>query len=155
MMLPPDQHQAIAECVLCWLATADAQGQPNVSPKEMFVCLPEGILLIANLASPHTMRNLAANPRVCVSLVNIFTQKGFKLKGQAQVIEKGHPSFPEKAARLTAKFSDRYPILSLIEVTIAQVATIKAPSYFLFPETTEASQVANAMRTYGVKPAQD
>ncbi|MCU0449140.1 MAG: pyridoxamine 5'-phosphate oxidase family protein [Bernardetiaceae bacterium] len=152
-MLTPDQQKALAECVLCWLATADAQGQPNVSPKEMFVYLPEGKLLIANLASPNSVRNLAANPLVCVSLVNIFTQKGFKLKGSAQLIAPSHPSFPEKAKKLTAKFSDRYPILSLIEVAITQVATIKAPSYFLFPETTEQSQTASAMRTYGVQPA--
>lgn len=32
---------AIETSVLCWLATVDADGQPNVSPKEIF-CMGAG-----------------------------------------------------------------------------------------------------------------
>jgi hypothetical protein len=49
-------------------------------------------------------------------------------------------------------FTDQFPILSVIEIKVSKVDTIQAPSYFLFPETTtEASQIAGAMATYGVR----
>ncbi|MDO9158010.1 MAG: hypothetical protein Q7U45_01030, partial [Burkholderiaceae bacterium] len=50
----------------------------------------------------------------------------------------------------------KFPIRAAILVTVTAVEPIVAPSYRLFPsDTTEASQVASAMRTYGVVPAPD
>jgi predicted pyridoxine 5'-phosphate oxidase superfamily flavin-nucleotide-binding protein len=64
--------------VLCWLATVDEAGRPNVSPKEIFTAHGDDHLLIAHLASPGSVRNLRARPEVCVSFVDVFVQKGFK-----------------------------------------------------------------------------
>ena len=44
--------------VLCWLSTASAEGIPNVSPKELFVFDENNMLLIANIASPQSIRNI-------------------------------------------------------------------------------------------------
>ena len=49
-----------AGSVLCWLATVDDHGMPNVSPKEIFCCHGERELLIANIASPQSVRNIKA-----------------------------------------------------------------------------------------------
>jgi predicted pyridoxine 5'-phosphate oxidase superfamily flavin-nucleotide-binding protein len=76
--------QSINESVLCWLATAPAAGVPNCSPKEAFTFRGESELVIANIASPESVRNIQANPNVCVSFVNVFKQKGFKLSGTAE-----------------------------------------------------------------------
>ena len=80
-MLTTDIKKSIDTCVLCWLATVDKDQQPNVSPKEMFTYLDDHTLLIANIASPNSVRNIAQQPKVSVSFVDVFTQKGFKLKG--------------------------------------------------------------------------
>ena len=53
-------------CVLCWLATVDALGQPNVSPKEVFAVIDEEHLVIAHIASPTSVKNVLQNPKVCV-----------------------------------------------------------------------------------------
>ena len=42
-------HQTLGGCVLCWLATADADGQPNVSPKEVFAVVDDQPLVIAHI----------------------------------------------------------------------------------------------------------
>ena len=76
-MLDTTVLNAMNTSVLCWLATCDALGQPNVSPKEVFAAVDAGHLVIAHIASPNSVRNLAANPRVCVSFVTVFTQIGF------------------------------------------------------------------------------
>lgn len=79
-------HLFIQRSVLCWLATADAHGQTNVSPKEVFAAFDEQRLVIAHIASPISLRNIQQNPKVCVSLIDIFVQKGWKLIGQAHEI---------------------------------------------------------------------
>lgn len=140
--------------VLCWLATCNARGQPNVSPKEVFAAVDAQHLVIAHIASPTSVRNLADNPRVCVSFINVFTQKGFKLLGEASVIPLTDPRFAQLEPLLLKKTQGRFPIHAAMLVSVTAVEPIVAPSYGLFPEnTTEASQVASAMRTYRVTPA--
>ncbi len=152
-MLTTDIKKSIDTCILCWLATVDENQQPNVSPKEMFTHLDDHTLLIANLASPSSVRNIAQQPKVSVSFVDVFIQKGFKLKGEAQLITKEDSSYAVNAKRLTDLFSDKFPIQSIIEIKVTKVDTIQAPSYWLFPNsTTEQSQIEGAMKTYGVKP---
>jgi uncharacterized protein len=46
-MLNPIVMESIEKSVLCWLATVEADGMPNVSPKEMFMAKDEVTLLIA------------------------------------------------------------------------------------------------------------
>jgi predicted pyridoxine 5'-phosphate oxidase superfamily flavin-nucleotide-binding protein len=155
-MLTPDIHESLRKSVLCWLATADAQGMPNVSPKEIFAGFDQEHLVIANIASPRSAANIAANPRVCVSLVDVFTQKGFKLSGTATDIAREAPAFAHWAAPLLALAGPRFPILSVFVVQVTATAPIAAPSYWLFPgETTEASQIAGALRTYGVRAGKE
>jgi len=93
MRLPEDVQNDIANSVLCWLATADASGFPSVSPKEVWAPFGEEAVVIADIASANSVRNLRSNPRVCVSFIDIFRQKGFKLYGVAQVLTSSDRSF--------------------------------------------------------------
>jgi predicted pyridoxine 5'-phosphate oxidase superfamily flavin-nucleotide-binding protein len=151
-VLNADVLRSIESSVLCWLATVDQEGMPNVSPKEIFTHFQDDIVLIAHLASPVSLANIQSNPQVCVSFVDVFVQKGYKLKGTARVIDRGAADFDVKLKALTDLFSGKFPISAVIEIKVLQVSTIQAPSYFLFPDITEASQIESAMRTYGVKP---
>jgi hypothetical protein len=84
LMLSPEVLEYATRSVLCWLATADEAGQPNVSPKEIFAVFDSTHVVIANIASPTSVRNVLVNPRVCVSFVDVFVQKGFKVIGTAR-----------------------------------------------------------------------
>lgn len=150
-MISNEVKTIIDKSVLCWLATSSMQNEPNVSPKEMFTYEDDKTLLIANIASPNSINNIMNNSNVCVSLVDIFTQKGYKLKGTAIIIQKGAPAFLEKKKHLTDLFSDKFPIQDVIEVSIKKVEQIIAPSYYLISDTTEEGQIESAMKTYGVK----
>lgn len=153
-MLSQEVRNAAERSILCWLATVDESGQPNVSPKEIFAVLDAAHLLIANIASPTSMRNIDIQPRVCVSFVDVFVQKGFKVIGTARNIKNSHPDYPGWAAPLQAKAGPRFPIHSVFVIEAIAVEPILAPSYRLYAaETTEAVQVASAMRAYGVQPA--
>ena len=152
-MLPSELQTFAQSSILCWLATVDADGQPNVSPKEIFTCFDPDHLVIANIASPASVRNIAVNPRVCVSFVDVFVQKGFKVLGSARNVGKQDPDFATWAAPLQAMAGPRFPVHSVIVVRATGFEPILAPSYRLYPEeTTEQAQVAAAMRAHGVRP---
>lgn len=150
-MLDQDIMTSINESVLCWLATVDENGEPNVSPKEMFIAEDAEHLLIANIASPNSVRNIRTNPAVCVSFIHVFKQKGYKVKGEARLIEPNDPEFIAKEARLRTLGGEQFTIKSIMEITVKKVSPILAPSYHLFPDTTEHDQIEQAMTAYGVQ----
>ncbi len=143
--------KCINKSVLCWLATVNQHNEPNVSPKEMFTYQDNKTLLIAHLASPNSVANILHNANVCVSFVDIFVQKGFKIKGTATLISKPEREFQNVVQPLIKLFSDTFPIQAVIVIDIKTIETIQAPSYWLYPNTTEQNQIANAMKTYGVQ----
>ena len=150
-MLDPGIKQSVDESVLCWLATANAEGEPNVSPKEMFVSYGDEMLLIANIASPKSVANIKTNPSVCVSFIDVFKQKGFKLIGRAKIIERTEKDFKSMLEALHKLGGEAFPVNSIIAVAIERSEPIIAPSYWLFPETTEQDQIDQAMKSYGVR----
>ena len=153
-MLTSEVQESAIRSVLCWLATVDAHGQPNVSPKEIFAVFDTEHLVIANIASPASVRNIEVHPLVCVSFVDVFVQKGFKVLGTARNVRQQDADFSQWAAPLVAKAGPRFPIHSVLVVRATSVEPILAPSYRLYPaDTTEQSQVESALCTYGVKPA--
>jgi predicted pyridoxine 5'-phosphate oxidase superfamily flavin-nucleotide-binding protein len=151
-MLDAAIRQSIDESVLCWLATASAEGEPNVSPKEMFVSVGDDTLLIANIASPKSVSNIKLNPSVCVSFVDVFKQKGFKLRGVARIVEDSETRFEPLLCEIHKLGGENLPIRSIIEVSVDETDEILAPSYWLYPHTTEQSQIQQAMESYHVRP---
>ena len=148
-MLNNEVIKYIEQSVLCWLATSDKDNFPNASPKEMFTHFEDKIV-IANIASPNSIRNIEENNKVCVSFVDVFVQKGFKIKGLATIIYKNDSNFSFKVKPLIDLYSDKFPISAVIEIEVKKVEIIQAPSYFLFPEITEEQQIESALDTYKV-----
>ena len=147
-------QEAARRSVLCWLATVDAEGQPNVSPKEVWAIADDMHVVVANIASPHSVRNIAQQPQVCLSFVDVFVQKGFKLLGRAREVLADDPEFATWAKPLLAMVGQRFIIHSVLVIQVHSVAAILAPSYRFYPhDTTEASQVVSGMRAYKVQPA--
>jgi hypothetical protein len=145
-------REAARRSVLCWLATVDAEGQPNVSPKEVWAVADEQHVVVAHIASPISARNIAQHPQVCLSFVDVFVQKGFKLVGTAREVRAADAEFATWAKPLLAMVGQRFTIQSVLLVHVKSVAAIVAPSYRFYPDdTTEASQVASAMRAYNVQ----
>jgi uncharacterized protein len=94
------------------------------------------------------------NPRVCASFIDVFVQKGFKVIGTARNVGAQDKEFSLWAAPLQAMAGPRFPIRSVLVIRATRIEPILAPSYRLYPaETTEQSQVASAMRAYGVQAA--
>lgn len=150
-LLTAKVRESLERSVLCWLATVDEDGQPNVSPKEMFVAAERDCIVIANIASPKSAKNIAANEKVSLSFIDIFVQKGFNITGNAVEMKPSDPAYAGWVEPLEAMAGDRFPIASVFVVKMTAVAPIVAPSYRLYPsETTEQAQIQSALTAYGV-----
>lgn len=150
-LITSEVAESIDQSVLCWLATVSGDGFPNVSPKEAFLHDGDGKILVANIASPVTVRNIEQNERVCLSFVNVFVQKGFKLAGIAIVLKPDDDGYEARRGMLTTLIGTRYPIISIIEITPVAVDEIIAPSYRLFPDSEPEDRIQEALATYRVE----
>lgn len=151
-MIGDDERRTIENSVLCWLATSDKHGQPNVSPKEAFCAYGERQILIAEIASPQSKRNIEQNAQVCVSCVDVFAQKGHKFIGEAELVIPNDDQWPALHAALFQIIGPHYPIRSVINISIQKTQAIIAPSYRLFPHKDFEERKAEAMKNYGVEP---
>ena len=92
-MLTADMKRIIEEQRLGFVATAGADGTPNVSPKGTFIVLDDSTIAFGEIRSPGTLRNLNSNPRIEVNFVDPFVRKGYRFAGTAEVVERGAPGF--------------------------------------------------------------
>lgn len=150
MELNPEIKEYVNSSVLCWLATASTENIPNVSPKEIFNYYGTDKIIVANIASPQTIRNIKQNENVCVSFIDILVQKGFQLKGKARIIEKTDFEFLEMEKVLTKMTGGKFPFATITEITLRQARPIIAPKYMFYPETTEKGQIEDAKKAYGL-----
>lgn len=150
MELSKEIKEYINRSVLCWLATVSTESVPNVSPKEIFNCYESDKIIIANIASPQSVQNIKRNSNVCVSFIDILVQKGFQIKGKAEIIGKTDSDFEEMEKVLTKMTGGKFPFATITKITIEQVKPIIAPKYLLYPETTEKEQIESAKKAYGI-----
>ena len=149
MMLTKEIEAAIDDSVLCWLATSSANNMPKVSPKEIFCYFEDDTIIVANIASPQTVKNIRANKNVCISFIDILKQKGFQLKGAAEIIEKSATDFSKMEKMLLHLTEGKFPFATITKITITSSKPIIAPKYLLYPNTTEEQQIESAKKSYG------
>lgn len=150
MELTTGVKEYIDKSVLCWLATASSENIPNVSPKEIFKHYGTNAILVANIASPQTVKNIKQNENVCISFIDILVQKGFQIKGKAKIIEKNAMEFTNMEKELLEMTKGKFPFTTITKITIEKIKPIIAPKYLLYPETTEKEQIASAKKVYGL-----
>ncbi len=84
-----DHRNLIEEVGLCYVASASADGTPNVSPKGSIAVLDDDHIAFAEIMSPHTRQNLQENSKVAVFVCKPETFKGFQFKGTAELTSEG------------------------------------------------------------------
>jgi predicted pyridoxine 5'-phosphate oxidase superfamily flavin-nucleotide-binding protein len=150
MELSLEFRKYIKKSVLCWLATASAENIPNVSPKEIFNLYANDNIIVANIASPQTVRNIKQNENVCVSFIDILVQKGFQVYGKAKIVGQGDDGFTEMEKILTEMTGGDFPFPTITKISIEKVKPIFAPRYLIYPETKEIDQIESAKKAYNL-----
>jgi len=126
-ILTDDMRRLIEEQRLCYVATADADGAPNLSAKGTLVVWDANTLAFADIRSPRTVANLRVNPRIEVNVVDPIARKGYRFKGTAEAYTDG-PVF-ERGMRLYTERGVTNPIRSIIVVQVTRALPMISPAY--------------------------
>lgn len=118
--IPEEVKKIIGEQRVGFIATADKNGVPNISPKGSLRPMDDETLVFAVLNSPHTRDNLKVNPSVSVAVFDPQGRKGFQLKGKAEVQESG-PLFDQTAQGLSKRFPQLPPVQCVVKIKVEAV----------------------------------
>jgi predicted pyridoxine 5'-phosphate oxidase superfamily flavin-nucleotide-binding protein len=126
-MLTSDMKRIIEEQRLGFVATAAADGTPNLSPKGTFVVLDDKTIGFGEIRSPGTVRNLRANPRVEVNFVDPFVRKGYRFAGTAIVVERGNGAFDALLGHFRGALVPR--MRAIVTIAVTKALPLTSPVY--------------------------
>src|SRR5258708_30724905 len=149
--LTDDMKQAITEIHLCYRATVTPEGRPNLSPKGSLRIWDDDHVVFADIASPRTVGNVAANPYVEINIVNPFSRRGFRFKGRAEVLRDGE-EFITIARELREQHGSAFPVNGVVKVRVEAARPVLSPAYTCDPSANEADIRRRWLAFYGVKP---
>lgn len=112
---------------LGFFATVCPDGTPNLSPKGTTIAWDDDHLVFADIQSPGTVNNLATNPAIEINMVDVFSRKGYRFKGTAEVLSEG-PVFDE-VMTFYKNAGSKYTIGHIVFIKIERILTIFSPVY--------------------------
>ncbi len=127
--LTPEMKRVVEEQRLGFVATVCPDGTPNLSPKGTTAVWDDEHLVFADICSPQTVANLAANPSVEINVVDPFARRGWRFKGEGAVHRDG-PLFDELVAFFRRR-GVRNPIRSAVLVRVERALPLASPAYDL------------------------
>lgn len=113
---------------LGFVATISPDGTPNLSPKGSLTVWDDQRLVFADVESPHTIRNLAGNPRVEVNVVDPFTRRGWRFRGQGAVLRSGD-LYWKILEMYKTEGADIRRVRAVVVIDVLQVAPLVSPVY--------------------------
>jgi predicted pyridoxine 5'-phosphate oxidase superfamily flavin-nucleotide-binding protein len=129
MRLDDDMQRVVREQSLGFVATVCPDGTANVSPKGTLIVWDDEHLAFLHVHSPGTVTNLATNPSVEINVVDPLVRKGYRFKGEAEVLTDGdrHAEVLERYTRERGTDSTRVQAVVLVRVDAA--APLVSPAY--------------------------
>lgn len=115
---------------LGFVATADAEGRPNVSPKGSFVVHDDTTISFAEMRSPDTLANIAVRPQVEVNFVDILTRRGVLIQGEAEYVSREDTRYPALRPFYTNRWPELEPMFSgFVVIKVSACKPLATPPY--------------------------
>jgi predicted pyridoxine 5'-phosphate oxidase superfamily flavin-nucleotide-binding protein len=127
-VLTEEMQRLVRHQRLGYVATVSPEHQPNVSPKGSLTVWDDSHLVFADIESPHTIKNLASNPKVEVNVVDPFTRKGFRFRGPATVLRSGD-LYWKAVETYRTEGADVRRIRAIVLIAVEQVQPLVSPVY--------------------------
>lgn len=150
-MFDEDMRRIVAETILCYVATTNADGSPNLSPKSSLRVHDDTHLMFANMASPVTVRNLRRDPRVELNCVDIFGRRGYRFAGQATVLSGDDPLYLALKRDVAIEHGDAIPVFDAVLVKVQEAKAVISPAYTFIDGVTEDALRSAYLGKYGVQ----
>ena len=137
MRLTDDMKRVVLEQRLGFVATVNADGTPNLSPKGTTTVWDDERLCFAHIRSPRTIGNLRRNPAIEINVVDPFARRGYRFAGTGAVHE-GDETYRRGLELLRSRdygaYEERVEAIVVIDVKRAEPVT--SPVYDL-PNVSE------------------
>ena len=112
---------------LGYVATVCPDGTPNLSPKGNTAVWDDDHLVFADIRSPGSVTNIRLNPTVEVNVVDPIARKGYRFKGNAEVLSSG--STFDDIVTFYRERGVSGPIHHVVLVQVERVLPLVSPAY--------------------------
>lgn len=128
--LSPQMKQVIGQQKLGFVASVDADGVPNLSPKGTFLVLDDEHIMFGEIRSPNTLRNIAERPAVEVNFVDPIIRKGVRVKGAARFVASGTEEFVALEPQFREVWGELCDSLGgIVVIKVEKAAPLSSPAY--------------------------
>jgi len=124
-----DMKRVVSEQQLGFVATVNADGTPNVSPKGTLSVWDDEHLMFVDIRSPQTAANLERNAAVEVNVVDPLLRKGYRFRGVAEVHRDG-PIFDRVVAERRSR-GNPLVVQSVVIIRVEVAVPVTSPAYDL------------------------
>lgn len=133
MTIPPAARALIETWRLGFIATADADGRPNLSPKGTFIVVDDKTLAFSEIRSPATLANIEARPEVEVNFIDMLSRKGVRARGSARFVPRGEAGCDDLLAAYDALFGAAFvaAIRGVVRIDVESCRPLTSPIYDL------------------------
>jgi uncharacterized protein len=117
---------------LGFVATINADGTPNLSPKGTLAVWDREHLVFADIASPNTSANLERNSALEVNVVDPLIRRGYRFTGTA-VVHRDGVMFEDGVALYEGRGTvrARARIRAVVVIAVASARPLRSPAYAL------------------------
>jgi predicted pyridoxine 5'-phosphate oxidase superfamily flavin-nucleotide-binding protein len=151
-ILDADMRTIISETMLCFAATVNQDGSPNLSPKSTLKAFDDNHLIFANIASPKTTSNLKRDPRIEINCVDIFSRRGYRFKGRGVVYSIGTQIYEDLLLEIENEHGNSIPVIDAILIEVHEAKPVLSPAYTFIKEVSENILREAYMKKYNVGP---
>ena len=126
-ILTTEIKEFVKQQKLGFIATVCSDGTPNLSPKGTTTVWDDDHLVFADIHSPGTVDNLLLNPAIEINMVDVFTRKGYRFKGVANVLSEG--SLFEEIISFYKNAGSKYTIKNIVLIKVERILPLLSPVY--------------------------
>ncbi|HZO25365.1 MAG TPA: pyridoxamine 5'-phosphate oxidase family protein [Chloroflexota bacterium] len=123
----PEARRVVEEQRLCFVATVNDDGTPNLSPKGTIGVLDDGHLIFGDIRSPRTVQNLRVRPTVELNVLDPIGRKGYRFRGTASIVDPG-ARFDELVDSFRARGLE-HPLHCFVIVRVERAEPVISPAY--------------------------
>jgi predicted pyridoxine 5'-phosphate oxidase superfamily flavin-nucleotide-binding protein len=113
---------------LCFAATVNVDGSPNLSPKGTIRVWDAQRLFFLDIASPGTVTNLQRDDRIVVNVVEQLSRRGYRFTGRA-TLHRDDPIYTDALRGVIAGQGATYPVQHVVLIAVERVETLYSPGY--------------------------
>ncbi|MFD9907186.1 pyridoxamine 5'-phosphate oxidase family protein [Streptomyces sp. NPDC059063] len=128
-VIDADMRRVVADAKLCFVATVRPDGSPNLSPKGSLRVYDDEHLAFMDIASPQTVTDLVADPRVEINAVDFVRRRGYRFTGTATLHDPASPVHDWLNAWLLEKNGPGYPAHQAVLVHVGRARPLVSPAY--------------------------